>query len=396
MAGAKRRFGRVRQLPSKRWQARYLGPDGVDRPAPRTFATKRDAEIWLGRTEVEIHSDRWLDPDAGAVSFGDYAEAWISERPGLRPKTLGLYRYLLRRHLRPTFGNYPVADIREPLVRRWRREMLTGQVSEVTLAKAYRLLKAIMNTAVEDRLIGRNPCRIKGAGQERSAERPVLTIAQIFALADAIDQRYRVLVLLASFGSLRWGELAALRRIDVDLDARVIRVSRQLDEARGAGLTFGPPKTDAGRRIVAIPEVLIPELRWHLARFAVEGDAGLVFASPDGTPLRHSNFRNRVWLRAVERAGLGELHFHDLRHTGNQLAAGTGATLRELMDRMGHSTARAALIYLHGSDQRQQEIARALSDLAKAEVKRRGERSEKQPTQKTSGTYRARGGRSAS
>lgn len=191
---------------------------------------------------------------------------WINERPALRPKTIGLYRYLLRRHLRPTFCNYPLADIRESLVRRWRRELPADQVSEVTLAKAYRLLKVIMNTAGEDRLIGRNPCRIKGAGQERSAERPVLTIAQIFALADTIDQRYRALVLLASFGSLRWGELAALRRLDVDLAARLIRVSRQPTEARGAGLAFGVPKTDAGRRIVAIPEVLIPELRWHLAQ----------------------------------------------------------------------------------------------------------------------------------
>lgn len=121
-----------------------------------------------------------------------------------------------------------------------------------------------------------------------------------------------------------------------------------------------------------------------------------VNASPDGTPLRHSNFRNRAWLRAVERAKLGDLHFHDLRHTGTQLAAGTGATLRELMDRMGHSTARAALIYLHGNDQRQQEIAQALSDLAKTEIGRRDKNSKGQPSRKASGTYRARGGRSAS
>jgi integrase len=113
-------------------------------------------------------------------------------------------------------------------------------------------------------------------------------------------------------------------------------------------------------------------------------------------PLRHSNFRNRVWLGAVERAGLGELHFHDLRHTENQLAAGTGATLRELMDRMGHSTARAALIYLHGSDQRQREIAQALSELAEAEIKRRAKRPKGQPTRIASGTYRARGRQNAS
>jgi hypothetical protein len=89
---------------------------------------------------------------------------------------------------------------------------------------------------------------------------------------------------------------------------------------------------------------------------------------------------------AYSRAGLGELHFHDLRHTGNQLAAGTGATLRELMDRMGHSTARAALIYLHGSDQRQREIAQALSERAEAELKRHAKRAKGQDTRKASGT----------
>ena len=113
-------------------------------------------------------------------------------------------------------------------------------------------------------------------------------------------------------------------------------------------------------------------------------------------PLRHSNFRNRVWIGAVGRAGLPGLHFHDLRHTGNQLAAGTGATLRELMDRMGHSTARAALIYLHGSDQRQREIAQALSDLAEAEMKRGAKRTKSPAVRKASGTYRARRRQNAS
>ncbi|MGD0374115.1 MAG: tyrosine-type recombinase/integrase [Streptosporangiaceae bacterium] len=363
---------------------------------PPGSATKRDAEIWLASTEVEIRSDRWLDPDAGAISFGTYADAWIIERPGLRPKTVGLYRYLLRRLLLPSFGNCAIADIREPMVRRWRRELLTDEVSEVTLAKAYRLLKAILNTAVDDQLISRNPCRIKGAGQERSPERPVLTVAQVFALAEAIDQRYRAAVLLASFGSLRWGELAALRRMDIDLDVRVVRITRQLTEARGAGLLFAAPKTDAGRRIVAIPEVIVAELRWHLACFVADGDEGLVFTSADGTLLRHSNFRNRVWLGAVEKAGLVDLHFHDLRHAGNQLAAGTGATLRELMDRMGHSTTRAALIYLHGSDQRQHEIAQALSNLAEAELKGPEKSEQGRAPRKSSGTQRAPGKRTAS
>lgn len=109
----------------------------------------------------------------------------------------------------------------------------------MTLAKAYRLLKAILNTAVDDGLIRRNPCRIRGAGQEKSPERPILTIRQVYDLADASGGRYRALVLLAAFGSLRWGELAALRRCDVDVQARTVRVARQLNEQRGGGSCSG-------------------------------------------------------------------------------------------------------------------------------------------------------------
>jgi integrase len=195
--------------------------------------------LTLQESEI-IRGDR-IDPNAGGIGFGEYAATWIEERPGLRPNTIELYRYLLHRHLLPTLGAMLVADIREPLVRRWRKERLDAGVSAVTLAKAYRLLKAIMNTAADDGLIRRNPCRIKGASAERSPERPVLTVEQVFALAEAIDPRYKALVLLAVFGSMRWGEPAALRRCDVDLEAGTIRVVRQLTELSGGQFAPGPP-----------------------------------------------------------------------------------------------------------------------------------------------------------
>jgi integrase len=365
----KRRFGRVRKLPSGRWQVRYKGPDGFDRPAPHTFESKTSAERWLAVTEAEVLKGDWTDPDAGRVSFGQYARDWIAERPALRPKTVQLYRYLLRHHLGPTFETRALADIKEPDVRRWRKTLLDQGTSAVTAAKAYRLLKAIMNTAVDDGLIKRNPCRIRGGGQERSPERPVLTIAQVGALADAAGPRYRALVLLAVFGSLRWGELAALRRCDIDVQARTISVTRQLAEQPGGGFTFGPPKSEAGVRTVAIPKVIMPDLALHIMSYAGPGDDGLLFTSPGGAPLRHTNFRRRIWLPALKTAEVPPIHFHDLRHTGNTLSANAGANLRELMDRMGHSSPRAALIYLHGSDERQQAIAATLSQRAAAELK---------------------------
>ena len=207
-------------------------------------------------------------------------------------------------------------------MRRWRKGLLDSGVSAVTTAKAYRLLKAIMNTAVDDGLIRRNPCRIRGAAQERSPERPTLTIPQVYALAEAIDQRYRALILLGTFGSLRWGELAALRRGDIDLTACTVSVDRQLTETIAGKPCFGPPKSEAGIRGVAFPDVIAADLRWHLKCFVEDQADALVFTSPAGMPLRHSNFYRRVWIRAVQASGLPDLHFHDLRHTGYQYGSG--------------------------------------------------------------------------
>ena len=164
-----------------------------------------------------------------------------------------------------------------------------------------------------------------------------------------------------------------------------MRVTRQLAEVGGGGFAFGPPKSRAGKRTVPIPEVIVPVVQWHLACFAAQDDEGLVFTSPTGKPLHHSNFRRRVWLPALKSAGLPAFHFHDLRHTGNTLAASAGATLRELMDRMGHDSERAAMVYLHGSDERQHQIADTLSKITRDELKRGSKRLDGQASERRSG-----------
>jgi integrase len=160
------------------------------------------------------------------------------------------------------------------------------------------------------------------------------------------------------------GELIALRRHHIDLEAceiRVVETTAQLDTGR---LLPETPKSRAGRRTVAFPADLVPEIRWHLERFAEPGEQGLVFVGPKGARLRRSNF-GRIWARACAKAGVPGVHFHDLRHTGGTLAAATGATLKELMVRLGDSSTRAALIYQHATRDRDQAIATALGDLAR-------------------------------
>lgn len=187
----------------------------------------------------------------------------------LKVRTAELYRCLLRNHLLPFFGNLYLSDIDEAAVRCWRKERLNaGPLAQrpfgpVTVAKAYRLLDAIFTTAVEDdRLVRRNPCRIEGAGKEDSPERDIAALPMIFALADAMPVRYRALVLVATLAGLRRGELAGLRRESIDLEACAIRVIETTAELDGGRLVAETPKSRAGRRTVAFPPELVPELRW--------------------------------------------------------------------------------------------------------------------------------------
>jgi integrase len=290
---------------------------------------------------------------------------------------------LLRRYIAPHLAIVTVGELTLARVRRWRKKLLDSGVSPITTAKAYRFLRAVMNTAVDDGLIKRNPCRIKGAGSEDSPERPVLSVPQVYALADAVGLRYRALILLAAFSSLRWGELAALRPEDIDLAACTVRVTRQLNKP-GAVPSFGPPKSRAGRRVVVFASLIVPDLRKHLD--ALSGGAPLAFTSPEGTALANTNFRRRVWLPALAAVGLSGIHIHDLRHTGNQFTADAGANLKELMARMGHDSERAALIYLHSSDERQRALAEAVANAARSELAK----SKKGKAAKQSGTRKAR------
>jgi integrase len=162
------------------------------------------------------------------------------------------------------------------------------------------------------------------------------------------DRRYRALVLLATFASLRWGEATALRRCDLDLAAGVVRVRAAYAERSTGELVLGPPKSRAARRIVGIPASIIPAMREHLALFVSAEPNALIFPGAKGGPLRHSNFNKMsAWPHAIRAIGAEGLHFHDLRHTGNHFAAASGASLKDLMARMGHDSERAAIIYQH-------------------------------------------------
>jgi integrase len=299
---ARRTFGSIRQLPSGRYQARYFDAGGQRHLAPDTFATKADASRWLADVEVSLARGTWVDPEAGRVLFSDFAFAWLEHRPGLKPSTADLYRSELRCHIVPVLGGRTLADITPGAIRAWYASLIrSGGPNSLVAAKCYRLVHAIFETARKDGIVARNPCMIDGGGAERSSERPTATLAQVWALADAVPPRYRALVLTAAFAGLRFGELAALNRDDIDLAGAVITVDESLVQRDNGDLNDGSTKSQAGDRSFSIPTALVPELAAHLDQYVGPEPDARVFIGEKGGLLRRSNWHT-TWNKARRRS----------------------------------------------------------------------------------------------
>lgn len=348
----------MRKLRSGRWQALYFHPDTRERvPGPTTYLTKADATRWLATVEADFHRGDDLDPASGSQRFGPYAETWLAAKTNIRPNTQELYSYLLEKHILPTFGDELVAKIGASKVRVWNSALRSGSISEVTAAKAYRLLRQILEAAVDDRLIRSNPCRIKGAAVERSAERKIPSLDEVLRLADAIEPRYRAMVLLAAFAGLRKGECYGLARRHLDLDAQPPTVTVERARVETAdGLLFQPPKTVAGNRSVALPSSVVDELTLHLETFVDANEDALVFTADHSGDTPTKTVWRRSWRKARNKAEVS-CSFHDLRHVAGTLNAAAGATIKEAMARLGHSSPDAALRYQHALEERDSEIA---------------------------------------
>ena len=361
MAG-RRTSGSVRKRSSGRWQARVTDPTTGRLVGLGTFPTKAQADRKLAAALTDQARGGWVDPGRRKTRLADYALDWLDERP-LRPRTRELYDGLVRLHIEPDLGSVELGRLTPSMIRRWHSRLLTsGHPGLATVAKAYRLLHTILATAAADELIARNPCTLNGAGRERAPERPVITVAQVWELAETVAPRYRLLVVLAAFMGLRRGELFGLRRTSANLLHRTLTVKEQRQQLKDGRVIAGPPKTVAGQRTIVIPEPLIPEIEANLATFAQPQPDGLLFVGERGGPLRDHVWQHE-WASTRSKLGLADLHFHDLRHVANTLAAASGASTRELMHRMGHASSDAALRYQHATRDRDAAIAQALGSL---------------------------------
>lgn len=390
---ARSSFGRIDKLPSGKWRARYPDP----RPgsakrigAPTTFLTKGAARTWLNTQQTAIAAGTWEPPEVvqakavaaekdaarKAITLGEYAERWIRERTNSRGEHLRIRtRTEYERMLRPagTKGaddeGGPLAplldellgDITPDLVRSWRAEQLASGHKTQT-ARSYDLLKSIMKTAVTDKLIDENPCQITGGSATSTGKRvEPPTDDELEGILDAIDERYVALVVIAGFAGLRYGEASELRAKDVTVEkddkgevlAVRIRVERQVLYIAGQGRSEGAVKAAASVRTVA----LFGEDARIVAK-QVKGKIGnaLLFTNKAGDSWLAQSAFYRHWDKARKAVGRGDMPLHALRHYAGTRYAQAGATVRETMARLGHSSERAAMRYQHAGN-RDDELA---------------------------------------
>ena len=370
--GTERRgFGRLRRERSGRWSAAYTGPDTRLHRAATTFDAKDDAIAWLSAERKLVDLDVWTPlADRLAVKkatgktlrqfSGDWLETRRTKRGPIKPRTKADYRRLLDRHILPTLGDLSLRNVTADRVNTWYLSLNAQTPTE--RAHAYQLLRAIFMTASDPkvRAVAQNPCQIEGAGQVTRAHKiRTASLDELVVIVDNMPERLRLAVLLGAWCALRYGEVAELRRRDVDLRKGALEVSRGVTWPAGKA-TVGTPKTEAGSREVHIPPHIIPALTDHLRDQTGPGQDALLFPARSGGHMHPRTFGKRFDV-ARAAAGRPDLHFHDLRHTGAVLAAQTGATLAELMARLGHSTPGAAMRYQHAAAGRDKAIAEALS-----------------------------------
>jgi integrase len=356
----RRHFGSVRKRPSGKWQAVYR-IEG-QRHSSGTFLAKADALAFLSTIEADVRRGAWIDPRAGKVTLRIYAYEWLDQRPDLAFRTRELYGHLLSNHVFPSMGRTALARLTPSIIRGWHAELALRYPS--TASKAYRLLSTILRTAVSDGLLVSSPCKVSGASTEHAAERPTATVAEVYELANAMPDRFRLVVLLATWCQLRRGEILGLRRRDIDVVRSVIRIEQSRTFSRNGSSIVKGPKTAAGRRILSVPSNVTEAIVEHLERFATADPDAFIFTGVSGNPLAVGVLQ-KAWSKARQTIQRPDLHLHDLRHTGLTLAAATGATTAELMHRAGHSSAEAALRYQHATRDRDVVLANALEKLVR-------------------------------
>ncbi|PZE89977.1 site-specific integrase [Curtobacterium sp. MCBD17_008] len=340
------------KLPSGRWRGGYRLPDGSKRSAG-TFDHKKAAMNAAAAAEVDAAALGWRDPRAGARTWGDWVTEWWPTR-GVEPSTLLRDESRRKTHLDDRWGDVPLVDITRHDVKAWAAELLVG-MAPATRDRCVALLSASLVAAVDAEILTANPAaRLRLANADNTRER-YLTKAEAFRLLDEVPEgvaRGMAAMLLGT--GLRWGEAAGATVQRLDRSGAVFRVAETWDDKLKQPKAY--PK-GRRRRSVPVPDWTLDYLKPLVGRRRT----GFIFLSTDETPLDHHNYRRRIWIPAVKRAGLDDVHLHDARHTYASWLIQDGVPLEEVGRLLGHVSPLTTRRYAHLAETPSASVLSALS-----------------------------------
>jgi integrase len=364
--------GITRHKKSGLYMARYTvqTPTG---PKRKTLYGRTRREVDEKLTKAKADRDGGLVFDADNIKVGEYLGRWLTDSvlDTVRPTTFERYEQIVRLHIRPALGQLKLKNLTAAHVRGLYRQKLDGGLAPRTVQYVHVTLHKALEQAIADGLIPRNATEAVKPPQVRREEMRPLTAEQVRVLFEAAKgDRLEALYVLAVTTGLRQGELLGLKWDDVDLEASTLRVRRTLTTAKG-GPQLTAPKTKGSRRTVRLTHSAVKALRSHLERQLAEIDRagslwrenGLIFASESGDPLDRRNVTTHRFKPLLERAGLPQIRFHDLRHTCATLLLTKNVNPEIVSEMLGHASIAITLdTYSHVLPNMQDSAAKAMED----------------------------------
>jgi integrase len=351
----------IHKRPDGRWRARYR--DDAGKEHARHFDRKVDGQGWLDEVTAAVVTGAYVDPARGKLTVGAWATSWLAGRVHLKPKTVAGYESLLASQIRPRWENVPLARVSHAEVVAWVAAMRDKGLSASRTRQAYHVLTSMLDDAVSDGRLARNPAAGIDLPRMTVPEKRYLTHSQVRALAAACKE-HEALVLTLAYTGIRWGEAVALKVRRADLLRGRLQIVEAATEV-GGHLILGTPKSHQNRS-VPVPGFLRDTLAKHIAG---RGPDELVFRTPRGALLRSANFRRDYFNPAAESIGLEGLVPHELRHTAASLAISAGASIKGVQEMLGHASATLTLDrYGHLYDDELDAVADRLDKAAKRDL----------------------------
>jgi integrase len=347
-------------------EVRYDVRTRIDgRVVTRTFRRRKDADDYAATIEADKLRGVAIDPRVSRLTAAELAAEWLDSNPAKRPDTRATDEYHLRAHLLPAIGRRPIASVTPAHIQGLVKE-LDSRLAARTVRRALGVLRAMFAYAVAGDLLVRSPYRRIKLPRVEPRARRVPSADELSLLVDAIPESYQTMIYLAAVLGLRFSEIAGLSVRRVDMLRATISVAETVTRDAHGCPVFGPPKSEASRRTLAVPPELVARLARHFAgegRTGADGEA-LVFAAPEGGPLRYANWRNRVWLPACRASGLEGLGFHDLRRANATALVHLGVDVKTAQTRLGHSDVRLTIgLYAQAESASDRDAANRLGGL---------------------------------